>query len=69
MNEVMEKRAAVTVIDELNLKHGDIRALLSLLTVCDKDECDVNGAAYALERIVEDADKLASELYAVGGAS
>ena len=71
MNEVIEKRSAVDVFDHLNMKLGDINALLDIMTTCDHDECDVNGAAFAIQRMVEDAKGLADELYLApyGGAS
>ena len=71
MTEAIEKRSAVDVFDALALKLGHIDALLDLMTVCDRDECDINGAAYAIQYIVEDAKTLADELYHApyGGAS
>ncbi len=64
MNEVVaEKRAAVDVYDELSLKLGHIGALLGVMAVCDKDECDVGTAAYGLEYMIDNAKKLANELY------
>ena len=64
MNEVVaEKRKAVDVADELNTKLRDIDAVLDLMATCDHDECDVNGAAFAIQRIVEGAKTLADELY------
>ena len=63
MNEVIEKRAAVDVMDVLNTKLRDIDALLDIMATCNHDECDVNGAAFAIQRMVEDAKKLADELY------
>ncbi len=63
MNEVIEKRASVDVMDVLNTKLRDIDALLDIMATCDHDECDVNGAAFAIQRMVEDAKKLADELY------
>ncbi len=64
MNEVVaEKRAAVDVMDDLNTKLGDINALLDIMTTCDHNECDVNGAAFAIQRMVEDAKALSNELY------
>ena len=71
MNEVIEKRPAVTVVDELNIKHEDIYALLDIMATCEHDECDVNSAASAIQRLVKDAKTLADELYHApfGGAS
>jgi len=71
MNEVIEKRKAVDVFDELSLKLGHIDALIGLMTVCDRDECDINTAAYAIQYMVEDTKTLADELYHAphGGAS
>ena len=72
MNEgVAEKRAAVDVMDELNTKLRDIDALLDLLSTCDHDECDVNGVAFAMKRMVQGAQTLADELYhaQTGGVS
>ena len=63
MNEVTEKRAAVEVIDDLNMKLGDINALLDIMATCDHNECDVNGAAFAIQRMVDDAKVLSNELY------
>ena len=71
MNEVIEKRAAVDVADVLNTKLRDIDAVLDIMTTCQGDECDVNGVAFTLQRMVEDAKTLADELYHApyGGAS
>ena len=64
MNEVVtEKRAAVDVMDALDTKLGDINALLDIMTTCEADQCDVNSAAYAVQRMVEDAKVLSNELY------
>ena len=63
MNEVTEKRTACNVYDELSLKLGHIGALLGVMAVCDKDECDVGTAAYGLEYMIDNAKKLAGELY------
>jgi len=63
MSEVTEKRAAVDVIDDLNIKLGDINAVLDIMTTCEHDQCDVNGAAFAIQRMVEDAKVLSDELY------
>ncbi len=63
MSEVIEKRAAVDVFDDLSLKLGDINAVLDIMTTCQHDECDVNGAAFAIQRMVEDAKVLSDELY------
>ncbi len=72
MNEVVaEKRKAVDIMDDLNTKLRDIDAFLDIMTTCDSDECDVNGAAFAIQRMVEGAKTLADELYHApyGGAS
>lgn len=71
MTEENEKRAPVVVVDELNLKHEDISALLDIMSACDREECDVNAAASAIQRLVVDAKTLANELYhaSYGGAS
>lgn len=71
MNEVTEKRTAVDVYDDLRLKMGHIGALLDIMATCERDQCDVNGAAYAMQSMVEDATELARELYQApnGGAS
>ena len=63
MNEVTEKLAAVDVYDDLSLKMGHIGALLDIMATCERDQCDVNGAAYAMQSMVEDATELARELY------
>ena len=64
INEVVaEKRAAVDVMDDLNTKLGDINALLDIMTTCNSEECDVNSAAYAIQRMVGDAKVLSNELY------
>ncbi len=64
MNEVVaEKRKAVDVMDDLNTKLGDINALLDIMATCDHNECDVNGAAFAIQRMVEGAKVLSNELY------
>ncbi len=63
MNEVIEKRAAADVSEDLSTKLRDIDAVLDLMATCDADECDVNGAAFAIQRMVEDAKALSNELY------
>ena len=63
MNEVTEKRAAGDVHSDLSLKLGHIAALLGVMAVCDKDECDVSTAAYGLEYMIDNAKELADELY------
>ena len=63
MNEVTEKRAAGDVHSDLSLKLGHIGAMLGVMAVCDKDECDVGTAAYGLEYMIDNAKKLANELY------
>ena len=62
MNEATEKRTADNVYDDLTLKLGHIVALLDIMAECDKDSADVNGAAYAIQGVVEDAKGLAEEL-------
>ncbi len=57
MNEVIEKRAAVDVADALNTKLRDINAVIDIMTACDSEECDVNGAAFAIQRMLEDAKR------------
>ena len=74
MNEVVamkEKRAAVDVMDDLNTKLHDIDALLDIMATCDHNECEVNGAAFAIQRLVGDAIDLGRELYhaPAGGSS
>ena len=63
MNEVTEKRTAGDVYNDLTFKMGHIGALLDIMAECDKDSADVNGAAYAIQSMVEDAKGLAEELY------
>ncbi len=66
MSEVISmenKRASADVMDALGTKLRDIDAVLDIMATCDADECDVNGAAFAIQRMVEDAKKLADELY------
>ena len=63
MNEVTEKRAAADVSEDLSTKLRDINAVVEIMTACDAEECDVNGAAFAIHRMVEDAKKIADELY------
>jgi hypothetical protein len=63
MNEVIEKREAADVYEDLHTKLRDLNAVLDIMTTCEHDQCNVNGAAYAMQRMVEDADKLADELY------
>ena len=60
MNEGIEKRAAVDVMDALTMRLGDIDALLDIMGECDKDAADVNSAAYAIQRIVGDAKNACS---------
>ncbi len=66
---VTEKRPANDVYDELTLKLSHIAALLEVMATCDKDQCDVNGAAYGLNYMVQDTRKLANEFYHARGAS
>ena len=63
MNEVIEKRTACDVYDDLSLKLGHIVALLDIMAECDKDAADINAAAYAIQGVVEDAKVLSDELY------
>ncbi len=63
MNEATEKRTAGDVYDDLTLKLGHIVALLDTMAECDKDAADLNGAAYAIQGMVEDARGLTDELY------
>lgn len=68
------KRIAVDVVDDLNITLGDINAVIDLITICDASQCNVNGAAFAVQRMLEDAQKLVDELYRApknhpGGAS
>ena len=58
-----EKRKAVDVADNLSTKLGDIDALLDIMGTCDHNECNVNEAAFAIQRMVEDAKALSDELY------
>ncbi len=54
MNEaVSEKRAAGDVYDDLTLKMAHIHSLLDIMATCDKDQCDVHGAAYAIQGVLE----------------
>ena len=74
MSEVVamkENRKASDLYEDLDTKLSDINAVIGIMTACDKDECDVNGAAFAIERMIEDAKRLADELYRApyGGAS
>ena len=68
------KRRAIDVADDLDLKLDNINAVIDLIAICDAPQCNVNGAATAVLRMVEDAQKLVSELYPApnnhpGGAS
>ena len=63
MNEEIDKRAAVDIADALNTKLRDIDAVLDIMTTCNSSECDVNGVAFAVQRMVEDAKTLSDELY------
>ena len=56
-------RKALHVIDDLDMKLLDIDALLDIMAHCNHDECEVNDAAHAIQRLVGDAKKLANELY------
>ena len=53
MNEVTEKRTAGDVYDDLTLKMAHIHSLLDIMATCDKDQCDVHGAAYAIQGVLE----------------
>ena len=64
MNEVAaEKRTAGDVYDDLTLKMGHIHALLDIMTTCEADQCDVHGAAFAIQGVVEDANVLIKEFH------
>ena len=64
MNEaVSEKRAAGDVYDDLTLKMGHIHSLLDIMATCDRSQCDVQGAAYAIQGVVEDANLLIKEFH------
>ena len=63
------QREANDVYDELSLKLSHIVALLDIMATCDHEQCDVNGAAFAIQRMVEDTGKLAKGFYEAGGAS
>ena len=66
MSEVIamkEKRKAVDVVNDLNMRLGDTIALLDIMATCRHEECDVNGAAFAIQRLVEDAKVLSNKLY------
>jgi hypothetical protein len=71
MSEVIEKRTAVDVYDDITLKMGHIVALLDIMGECDKGAANVNEAAYGIQSMIEDATELAGELYQAsnGGAS
>ncbi len=58
-----ERRNASDVYEDLDTKLRDINAFLDIMTTCDRDQCDVNGAACALQRVVEGAIALTDELY------
>ncbi len=63
MNETTEKRTATDVYDDLTLKMGHIHSLLDIMATCEADQCDVHGAAFAIQGVVEDANVLLKELY------
>ena len=63
MNEVTEKRTAGDVYDDLTLKMGHIHSLLDIMATCDRSQCDVQGAAYAIQGVVEDANVLLKEFH------
>ena len=71
MNEVIEKRSAADIEDALGTKLRDMSAVLDIMTTCQGDECDIQGVAFAIQRMVEDAQTLATELAHApyGGAS
>ena len=71
MSDVIEKREAEDVSEDLGIKLRDIEAVLDIMTTCQGDECDINGVAFAIQRMVEDTKTLADELYHApfGGAS
>ncbi len=70
MNEVTEKREARDVYDDLTLKIGHIAALLDIMGECEKETANIREAAFAIQSMVEDTNRLADELYnaAQGGA-
>ncbi len=51
------------VYHELGDAIGDAKAVANLLTVVDKNECDVNHAGYAQERILERAEDILSKIW------
>ncbi len=64
MNEVLaKKRTATNAYDDLTLALGSIDALLDIIGECDKEQADVNGAAFAIQHIVKEAKQHAEELY------
>ena len=67
MSDTNEKRSEADVFEDLDTKLRDINAFLDIMTTCQGDECDVNTAAFAMQRMVEDAQKLADELYHTPG--
>ena len=63
VSNLPKKRSSVDVYDQLTLKLGHVAALLEVMAVCDKEECDVNAAAYGLNYMIEASLQLAREFY------
>ncbi|MCH8944467.1 MAG: hypothetical protein IH910_06735 [Proteobacteria bacterium] len=67
--EGKRKRDHRDIHEDLDTNLRDINAFLDIMTTCQGDECDVVGAAFAMQRMVEEAQTFSRELYASGGAS
>ena len=65
------KRGKTDIYDELDTKLRDIFTVADLLGEVDSDNIgpeQLNATGYCLTRMIEDAQKLSSELYEKGGA-
>ncbi len=64
MSEVTtSSRTFDEIYHELGEAIRDAKAVANLLTAVDKDECDINPAGYAQERILERAEEILSKIW------
>ena len=63
VTSIDQTRRSPDVYEDLDTALGDIHAVVGVMTACDSDECNIQNAAFAIERMVENAKKLADELY------
>ncbi len=51
------------IYHDLGTAIGDAKSVANLLSAVDQDNCDVNHAGYAQERILERAEEILSKLW------